>query len=176
MCIKTQVCWFDLSKPGKSTWKITWICSTLAQVRCGVHPAKVKAGEHGLIEGGVEGVKQSRCSTGDREEGQSPSWPVQVDSYLTGACCSSYRGVHAPVQAPVAIFGAVQTPGGVIPSQPGIRALSLPAHSFVGHSNADSPSPFYLPVAAPHLSLLTQHLCAEVEPLRVVRVRLLGPS
>lgn len=79
----------------------------LAQVHCGVHPAKPKPWVDRLSEGGVEGVEEGQCTTGNHEEGECPRWPVQKDSYFIGAGGDGYSRVHAFVPGLVAIFVAV---------------------------------------------------------------------
>lgn len=79
------------------------------------------------------------------------------------------------MQNPVNVFGAVQTPGEVIPAYPAVMTLPLPANPSVGHSYAGPPAPLCLPVASTCQSLFTQHLSPEIKPLGVIGVRLLGP-
>lgn len=148
----------------------------LTQVHCGVNPAQPEPWVDGLSEGGVEGVEERRFTTGDLEKGQFPCWPVQKDSHSVGDELDGYSGLHASVPGPVASAVAVQSPGRVVFAQPAVVTLSLPGHPSVGDSYESSPTPFCLPVAAPGQPLHAQHLSPEIKPLRVVRVRLLGPA
>lgn len=80
------------------------------------------------------------------------------------------------MQDPVTVFGVAQTPGDVIPAQPAVGTFPLPANPSVGDSYSAPPTPLCLPVAPTRQPLLTQHLRPEIEPVRVLGVRLLGPT
>ena len=149
----------------------------LAQLDCGANPGKLKPRVDSLSEGGVEGVEEGQWGTGgDQVEGQCPRWPVQKDCHSVGAGCDGQSGVCGAVHGPEAIVCTAQAPGGVVPAQPAVVFLSLPAHTSVGYSYASSPVPFCLPVAPAAQSLLTQHLSPVIKPLGVVGIRLLSPT
>lgn len=148
----------------------------LAQVNCGVHPAKLKPWVHRLSKGGVEGMEEGQSTAGNHEEGQSSCRPVQKDSNFVRAGWAGQTGVHAFMPGLVAIFVAVYSPGRVILTQPAVIIFPLPAHPFVGYSYESSPTPFGLPVAAFSQTLRTQHLHPEIKPLWVFRIWLCGAS
>lgn len=82
----------------------------------------------------VQSVNVCQLATGDPKEGQFSSRPVQIHPHSIGAGRDRYSSALAPVHRPVSVFGAVQAPGEVVPTQPAVVTLSFPAHASVGRS------------------------------------------
>lgn len=78
-----------------------------------------------------------------------------------------------PHRVSVLVFDALQSPGLVVLSKPTVVSMSSPADVSIRDCDAHQSSPLHLPVTATSQLVSTQHLRPAVEPVWMLRVRLL---
>lgn len=155
--------------------KCIWPYSVSVQSDWGVtiHP---KPCVERLCEGSAVRVQVCKCVCvrGNAVERQRTLHPVQEHSNPAGAGrrCRDVRSLLV-VPGCVTVTRAVQFPGFLTGSEHTVTSASFTPDSFITHrDHGFSASPLRLPVTASTQTLSTHHLLPVVEPLRVVRVRL----
>lgn len=109
---------------------------------------------------------------GDAVEGQDAGGNVHVHRHPVGGAGGGQDGVPLPVAHRVSGRRAAEAPGLVVPPEQALVSGSPPRDAPVAHRDVHRAPPLRLPVAAARQRLAAQQL-AEVEPLRVIRIRLL---
>lgn len=141
--------------------------------------AKAKGGVERAGRGDVESVEVKQLVGGDAVEGQSSCGNVHKHPDSFGDGEAVWRPDHRlffVVPEWVILLCTHEAPALVVPAQPAVCTPPLPAQLFVGHGNNDAAAPHHFPVRAFAQSIFSQQLpAAVVEPVRVVRVRLLLP-
>ena len=127
----------------------------------------------------VEGVEVDQSVRGDSVEGHRASRPVQIHCHLVrnrARITYAYICMDFVVsEGREAASRAAQAPRLVTETEAAVGTCSFSSDASVSHSDGHPPFPLHLPVTAASQSIGAQQLLPVVEPLWVIRIRLLLP-